>query len=323
MAAQLTAGTALSTDAAAEAGVLNAFTVDVEDYYHVSAFERDIDRRDWDRFDSRVEASTQRMLEILAEAGVRGTFFVLGWVAQRFPKLVRAIHDAGHELGSHSYWHRLVYELSPEEFRSDLRDSRSILEDAVSGPITAYRAPSFSITRQSQWALEILAEEGFTVDSSIFPIVHDRYGIPDAHPYLHEIVTPSGSLQEFPPSVIRFARMNFPVSGGGYFRLYPLSWTIRGLARINRKGRPFMFYIHPWELDPSQPRLAVGSRLSRARHRVNLVSTASKLRRLLHRFRFGRMDEVIPAPTTGNHTAGANQWHLKKATPRCENAFVV
>ena len=323
MAAQLTAGTTLSTDAAVESGVLNAFTVDVEDYYHVSAFERDIDRRDWDRFDSRVEASTQSMLEILAEAGVRGTFFVLGWVARRFPKLVRAIHDAGHELGSHSYWHRLVYELSPEEFRSDLRDSRSILEDAVGGPITAYRAPSFSITRQSQWALEILAEEGFTVDSSIFPIVHDRYGIPDAHPYLHEIVTPSGSLHEFPPSVVRFAHMNFPVSGGGYFRLYPLSWTIRGLARINHIGRPFMFYIHPWELDPSQPRLAVGSRLSRARHRVNLASTAGKLRRLLHRFRFGRMDEVIQAPTTGNHTAGANQRHLKKATPRCENAFVV
>ncbi|HUY91128.1 MAG TPA: XrtA system polysaccharide deacetylase [Pirellulales bacterium] len=303
--------------------ILNALTVDVEDYYHVSAFERHITRERWHDFDSRVEASTRRLLDILAEADTRATFFVLGWVARRHPELVREIHDAGHELGSHSFWHRLVFELSPEEFRNDLRDSRAVLEDAAGQPITAYRAPSFSITRRSQWALEILAEEGFNVDSSIFPIRHDRYGIPDANPHLHEISTPAGPLQEFPPSVVRFARMNFPVSGGGYFRLYPLSWTVRGLSRVNGKGRPFMFYIHPWELDPDQPRLAAGSRLSRARHRVNLASTAEKLRRLLGRFRFGRMDESIEATLRANNGgSGGGERCLRKATKRCESATI-
>lgn len=301
-------------------GILNALTVDVEDYYQVSAFEGHISRQHWNYFDSRVETSTRRLLDILAEADTRGTFFVLGWVARHFPNLVREIQQAGHELGSHSFWHRLVYKLSPEEFRQDLRDSRAALEDASGQPITAYRAPSFSVTRRSEWALEILAEEGFHVDSSIFPIRHDRYGIPDAHPYLHEIRTPAGSLHEFPPSIVRFAGMNFPVSGGGYFRLYPLSWTVRGLSRVNGKGRPFMFYVHPWELDPEQPRLAAGSRLSRARHRVNLATTASKLRRLLGRFRFGRMDEVIAESNAiAAHFAPPEQ-RLQESTLRCENA---
>lgn len=283
--------------------ILNALTVDVEDYYQVTAFERQIARRHWENFDSRVEASTRRLLEILADSGVQGTFFVLGWVARRHPRLIHEIHAAGHELGSHSYWHRLVFELSPEEFRSDLRDSRAALEDTVGLPIRAYRAPSFSITRRSQWALEILADEGFEVDSSIFPIRHDRYGIPDANPYLHDISTPAGPLQEFPPSVVRFAGMNFPVSGGGYFRLYPLSWTIRGLSSINRKGRPFMFYIHPWELDPQQPRVSAGSRWSRARHRINLASTGQKLEELLRRFSFGRMSDVIAQAHAARHAA--------------------
>lgn len=274
--------------------LLNAFTVDVEDYYHVSAFERHVRREDWGDYESRVADSTRRVLELLARHHTRATFFVLGWVARRCPDLVREIHAAGHELGSHSYWHRLVYELKPDEFRQDLRDSRAALEDAAGVAVKAYRAPSFSITKQSLWALEVLAEEGMQVDSSVFPIYHDRYGIPDARTDLHRVTTPAGTLWEFPPSVVRVGGMNLPVSGGGYFRLYPLAFSLRALARINRRQRrAFMFYVHPWELDPEQPRLSAGSRLSRVRHRVNLHSTEQKLDRLLARFRFGTLSEVI------------------------------
>ncbi len=276
--------------------ILNAFTVDVEDYYHVSAFERHVRREDWESYESRVADSTRRLIDLLARHNTRATFFVLGWVAKRFPELVRQIHAAGHELASHSFWHRLVYELSPAEFRQDLRDSRSALEDAAGVAVTAYRAPSFSITKRSLWALDVLAEEGFQVDSSIFPIYHDRYGMPDAPPALHQRATAAGTLWEFPPSIVRLAGMNLPVSGGGYFRLYPLAVSLRALARINRRGRrPFMFYVHPWELDPEQPRLSAGTPLSRARHRVNLGSTERKLDGLLARFRFGTVSDAIAA----------------------------
>lgn len=275
---------------------LNAFTVDVEDYYHVSAFERHVRREDWDGFESRVGDSTRRLLDLLARHKTRATFFVLGWVAARHPRLVREIHAAGHELASHSFWHRLVYDLEPEEFRQDLRDSRAALEDAAGTAITAYRAPSFSITKRSLWALDILAEEGFQIDSSIFPIYHDRYGMPDAEPELHQRSTAAGPLWEFPPSVVRMAGVNLPVSGGGYFRLYPLALSLRALRRINRRERrPFMFYVHPWEIDPQQPRLSAGSRLSRARHHVNLASTESKIDRLLSCFRFSSISDAIAA----------------------------
>ena len=273
--------------------MLNAFTVDVEDYYHVSAFENDISRADWGRFESRVTRGTQRVLDLLARHQTRATFYVLGWIADRFPALVREIDAAGHEIGSHSYWHRLVYDLSPDEFREDLASSLKAIEDAIGKKVIHYRAPSFSVTKRSLWALDILAELGIRCDSSVFPIVHDRYGIPDAKPHIHQIATSAGPLWEFPPSVARVAGVNLPVSGGGYFRLYPLSWTARWLKQINRRGRPFMFYIHPWELDPLQPRLSAGSRLSRLRHRVNLASTERKLDVLLGRFRFGQVSDVI------------------------------
>jgi polysaccharide deacetylase family protein (PEP-CTERM system associated) len=273
--------------------MLNAFTVDVEDYYHVTAFENEISRADWGRFESRVTGGTHRVLELLARHQTRATFYVLGWIADRFPGLVREIDAAGHEIGSHSYWHRLVYELSPDEFRQDLAASLKAIEDAIGKKVVHYRAPSFSITKRSLWALDILAEHGIHCDSSVFPIVHDRYGIPDAKPYIHQVATSAGPLWEFPPSVARVAGVNLPVSGGGYFRLYPLSWTARWLKQINRRGRPFMFYIHPWELDPSQPRLSAGSRLSRIRHRVNLASTERKLDQLLSRFRFGQVGDVL------------------------------
>ncbi|MGE3807394.1 MAG: XrtA system polysaccharide deacetylase [Gemmataceae bacterium] len=272
--------------------MLNAFTIDVEDYFQVSAFEGRIQRRHWEQFPSRVVDNTHKLLDLLARHQVRGTFFVLGWIAQRFPKLVKAIDAAGHEIGSHSFWHRLIYQQTPEEFRDDLRQSRAVLQDVTGKPVLAYRAPSFSITRDSLWAFDILQDEGIQYDSSVQPIVHDRYGIPDANPLPHRI----GSLWEFPPAVHRFAWFNLPVSGGGYFRLYPLWWTVRCLRLINeRRATPFVFYVHPWEIDPEQPRLQ-GSWLARRRHYLNLASTEAKLDRLLGEFSFGKLSEALPAP---------------------------
>jgi polysaccharide deacetylase family protein (PEP-CTERM system associated) len=280
--------------------LINAFTVDVEDYFQVSAFEKTIARDQWSQYTSRVVANTHRILDLLASRDVKATFFVLGWVADRFPQLVRDIHDAGHEIASHGYEHRLVYNQTPDQFRDDLRRSLIAIEDACGVLPTAYRAPSFSITKKSIWALEILAEEGFRVDSSIYPIYHDRCGIPGAEPKIHRIETAAGPLWEFPPSVARFARLNLPVSGGGYFRLYPLPLTLHCLKRINRAAKqPFMFYVHPWEIDPQQPRLKAGTRVSRFRHRVNLAKTEGKLDVLLRKFRFGRLCDIVGPMASG------------------------
>lgn len=270
----------------------NALTIDVEDYYHVSGFERGIPRSAWDDYPSRVVDNTQRLLDRLERHSVRATFFVLGWVAERFPELVRRIDRAGHELASHSFWHRLVYELTPDEFRADLRRSRAAIEQAAGRSVTAYRAPSFSITRRSLWALDVLAEEGFVVDSSVFPVRHDRYGIPDAPREPHAIETPSGTIWEFPMSAVRWGGVNWPVSGGGYFRLYPYAATLRAVRSVNAQGRPLVFYLHPWEIDPEQPRLRVAGWLSRRRHYVNLHTTDAKLERLLSDFEFGALDEL-------------------------------
>lgn len=278
--------------------MLNVFTVDVEDYFQVSAFEKHVDRNCWNQWESRVAANTRRILELLDRHRVHATFFVLGWIAEHHPQLVREIHACGHEIGSHGYWHRLIYQQSAAEFRSDLCRSRDVLQDAIGRRVTAHRAASFSITRQSLWALEILVEEGFQVDSSVFPVRHDRYGIPGAEPGPHRLTTPAGPIWEFPPSVARFAGLNLPVGGGGYFRLFPLPWTIHCLRRINRaKRRPLMFYVHPWELDPGQPRIRACSRLSRFRHYVNLSKNQRKLDGLLRRFRFGRLCDVIERQT--------------------------
>jgi len=284
--------------------ILNAFTVDVEDYFQVSAFEKYIARDQWDRWESRVVANTHRVLQLLDRNDVKATFFVLGWVGERHPQLVRDIHACGHEIGAHGYWHRLIYQQTPAEFRADLRRSREVLEDTIGERVTAHRAASFSITKQSLWALEILVEEGFLVDSSIFPIRHDRYGIPGAKRYPHQLKTPSGHLWEFPPSVIRLAGLNLPVGGGGYFRLYPLRLTMRCLAGINRTTvQPFMFYVHPWEIDPEQPQIRAASRTSRFRHYVNLGRNERKLDRLLRHFRFGRLCDVVP-PRSSSAPAG-------------------
>jgi len=272
--------------------ITNAFTVDVEDYFQVTAFERDIPRSQWPDFPSRVVQSTQRLLELLARHRVQGTFFVLGWTAERFPQLVREIHAAGHEIGSHSYWHRLIYEQTPDEFRDDLRRSRDVLTDIIGENITCYRAPTFSITGKSWWALEILVEEGFTVDSSVFPVQHHRYGVPDAERGIHKIHTPSGCITEFPPSTVRLFGRNLPVAGGGYFRLMPVRWKLRCVRSVSAH-RPFMFYMHPWEIDHEQPRLGVGSALNRFRHHVNLSKTEAKLARLLSEFRFGCVRDAL------------------------------
>ncbi len=274
--------------------MLNAFTVDVEDYFQVSAFEKNIARSQWADFPHHVVDNTERILDLLAEHEVKGTFFVLGWVADHYPQLVRRIADAGHELASHSYWHRLVYELTPEQFREDLRNSKRAIEDASGVAVDCYRAPSFSITRKSIWALEILVEEGFSCDSSVFPIVHDRYGIPDAKTGIHQIQTPSGPIWEFPPSVRRLAGMNLPVSGGGYFRLYPYAFTANSFWRINhQQNEAFMFYVHPWEVDVEQQRMPFAKGATRFRHYVNLHTTEHKLRRLLRGFSFGTISDVL------------------------------
>jgi polysaccharide deacetylase family protein (PEP-CTERM system associated) len=274
--------------------LLNALTIDVEDYYHVSAFEKCVKRCAWASFESRVVASTTRILEILDDASVRATFFVLGWVAERYPELVRSIHAAGHEIGCHSYWHRLIYEQTQEEFREDLCRARDTLQDILGERVVAYRAPSFSITQSSRWALDILIEEGFQIDSSIYPTYHDRYGLAGTPPEPHRIARPAGEIWEFPLAVYRRLGYPLPIGGGGYFRLYPYAFTRHGLRGINAQGRPFVTYVHPWEFDPAQPRLAPG-RLNAFRHYVNLPRTEPRFKRLLADFRLGTISETLSA----------------------------
>jgi polysaccharide deacetylase family protein (PEP-CTERM system associated) len=275
--------------------IINAFTVDVEDYFHVQAFAGTIRRDQWDDYESRVVKNTHRILRLLDNSQTQGTFFMLGWVADKHPSLVRDIQKSGHEIGCHSYWHRLIYEMSPDEFRSDLRQAGEAIEQITAQPVTAFRAPCFSITQQSLWALDILIEEGYRYDSSLFPVRHDTYGIPNAKrfPFCHE--GSQGALLEFPLSVRRLWKYNVPSSGGGYFRLYPFRLTLHCLRHINQHEKnPFVFYVHPWEIDPDQPRMPASLR-SRFRHYQNLRSTESKLKRLLKTFRFGTLSESLAA----------------------------
>ncbi len=271
--------------------VLNSLTVDVEDYFQVTGFESFIDRSQWEGFESRVSIGMDRIMRALDTADVRATFFVLGWIAERNPQLVRRLVRAGHEVGCHSYCHRLVYQQTPDEFREDLRRARTAIEDAAGVGVSAYRAPCFSITHQSLWALDILIDEGFRFDSSIYPTLHDRYGIPGALSEPHEITRPAGALWEFPMAVYRAFGYPFPVGGGGYFRLYPYALTRHMLQRMNQAGRPFVVYLHPWELDPEQPRLRP-RRMSAFRHYVNLHRTEPRLNQLLRDFRFGTISDV-------------------------------
>lgn len=275
------------------ASIPNALSVDVEDYFQVSAFADRVCRRDWDKYECRVEANTDKLLSLFDECGVRGTFFVLGWVAERYPDLVRRIAHAGHELASHGYWHQLVYDLTPEEFAKDIADSKDAIADASGIEVTAYRAPSFSIVEKSLWALDILAENGIRIDSSIFPISgHDRYGMADAAREIHDIETESGTLLEFPPSAWSRGPVHLPI-GGGYFRLFPLKLTCRAIEAVRHAGRPAMFYTHPWEFDPDQPKMQGLKKGTRFRHYVGLARTQSRLQSMLSRFPFGTMSDSI------------------------------
>lgn len=272
----------------------HALTVDVEDWFQVQGFEPWIDRKDWDSFPSRVEASTRRLLEMFAAAGARGTFFVLGWTAERFPHLVREIQAAGHEIASHSYWHRRLHDLQPQSFREDLRRSKDLLEQQAGLPVTMFRAPSFSVTAETIWGLEVLAEEGFTVDSSVFPIRHDRYGIPSAPRLPHYRETPSGRILEVPPATLRVLGTNLPIGGGGYFRLLPtvcLAAAWRAWEREQKCGG--VFYLHPWEIDPGQPSPTGPGRLRLLRHRLGLGRAEGKLRAMLQQFSWGTLSEVL------------------------------
>jgi len=266
--------------------MLNILTIDVEDYYHVSVFEPIVKRDDWEKYQSRVVGNTRAILGILREFGAKATFFVLGWVAERYPQIVKDIEQDGHEVASHSYDHRLTYDQSRETFRENIRKTKAILESVISNEVSGYRATSYSITERSLWALDVLAEEGFLYDSSIFPIVHDRYGIPDAERFPHVVLDNGKSkLWEFPPSTVRLLGMNIPIAGGGYFRFFPYEFTRWAIRRLNKADCPAIVYIHPWEIDPDQPRLN-GSRISQFRHYLNLDKTENRLKALLRDFDF-------------------------------------
>jgi polysaccharide deacetylase family protein (PEP-CTERM system associated) len=271
----------------------NALTVDVEDYFHVSAFSGVISPTDWERYPLRVESNTQRLLDLFDENQVKATFFVLGWLAERTPGLVREIAARGHEVACHGYSHAIVYNQDPKVFREETLRSKLLLEDIVQTSVYGYRAASYSITGRSLWALDILVEAGFVYDSSIFPIHHDRYGMPGTPESPYSLTTPAGySLLEFPLSTATLLGFRVPVAGGGYFRLYPYKLTKLGLTQINRKGKPFIFYLHPWEIDPGQPRIQAGW-VSRFRHYNNIEKCESRLRRLMNDFRFGTAYDVL------------------------------
>ena len=278
----------------------NALTIDVEDYFHVQAFAGVVAPGNWESYPRRVERNTLRLLELLGRRGVRATFFVLGWVAERCPSLIKQIFKAGHEIGCHGYAHRVIYSGGDKDFRIDVRRAKQVIEDAVVVRVRSYRALCYSITSVTLWALEILAEEGFEYDSSIFPVVHDTYGIPGAPRFPHIKELKCGrTLKEFPPSTIRLWGMNLPVAGGGYLRLFPYQVTAWAIRRINEIERqPAMVYLHPWELDVDQPRIAAPW-LSKFRHYQNLSTTEKKCAKLLEEFSWAPMEELLSKNNNG------------------------
>lgn len=264
----------------------NYLTIDVEDYFQVSAFEAVVTPGEWSGLESRVESNTTLILDLLDKYKVKVTCFIVGWVAERYPQIVKEIVCRGHDIGCHSYLHRKVYDMTPEEFRRDTKKAKEILEEVSGRPVVSYRAPSYSITRESLWALEMLVELGFRVDSSIFPIVHDIYGIPDAPRFRYTHA--EFDLVEYPISTVRILGRNIPAAGGGYFRLFPYWLTKKLLKKINHgEGQPFVFYLHPWEVDPGQPRFMNASLFSKFRHYNNLDKTVARFERLLQDFSFG------------------------------------
>lgn len=279
----------------------NALTIDVEDYFQVSAFARKVKISDWDTFPLRAAANTNRILDLLDGHGIKATFFILGWIAQRLPQLVREIQHRGHEIACHGYNHELIYDIGQERFRHDIRRAKALLEDITGSTVHGYRAPSYSITGKSLWALEILVEEGFTYDSSIFPIIHDIYGIPGGERFIHTIQTQSGTIREFPlttfPLHLGKWKWRLPVAGGGYLRLIPAPLVATAIKHVNRhEGQPAVVYFHPWEIDPNQPRIRAGMK-STFRHYLNLEKMEKKITYLLKNLNFATMQEVLKQET--------------------------
>jgi polysaccharide deacetylase family protein (PEP-CTERM system associated) len=275
--------------------IYNAFSVDVEDYYMVSGFADVVMTDNWHTYESRVEKNTYRILDLMDEHCVKGTFFVLGWIAERWPSLTKEIHVRGHEVASHGYNHRLVYDQTVQDFRTDINRTKKILEDITGHPVIGFRAASYSITKKSSWALDILVEEGYKYDSSIFPIHHDRYGMPDALRFPHVLETENGKLIEFPPSTYTLMGQNIPVCGGGYLRFLPLGIIKMAIRKINKKERQSaVIYIHPWEADVDQPRLK-GRLSSNIRHYLNLKSTMPKITALMKEFKFKPFSSLLDA----------------------------
>jgi len=282
--------------------IVNALTVDVEDYFQVAAFETNIRRDQWASIPCRVEDNTNRVLDLFAEQSVKGTFFVLGWIAERHPRLVRRIVAEGHELASHGYDHTRIHGFDRDQLREDLLRTKQILEEKAGSAVIGYRAPSYSISARNLWALDVVHETGHLYSSSIYPIKHDLYGMPDA-PRFPFRLRPD-SILEIPVTTLRLGGRNLPCGGGGYFRLVPYALYRRAMQRVNSvDGQRGMFYFHPWEVDPDQPRVAGASLRSRFRHYVNLGEMEGRLRRLLTDFRWGRMDEVFGVHAAAPMTA--------------------
>ncbi len=282
--------------------MVNIFSVDLEDYFHPTEVGQRLE--DWPRFVPRIDRGTNVLLELLERHNSRATFFVLGWVAEKHPALVRRIAQAGHEIGCHSDKHRLVSDMKPSEFREDTLRAMRNIEDACGVIPKLYRAPSYSVIEKSYWALEVLADLGFTHDSSIYPIEHDRYGIPGSPRHAYTIKTPSGTLVEVPIATVQLsARRVTPVGGGGYMRLFPYRYTAAGIRKINEvEGQPACIYTHPWELDPDQPRTANGF-VARLRTYTGLGTMGRKLARLFMEFEFSTMGAVHPHPSTSGEAA--------------------
>ena len=273
--------------------ITNALTVDVEDYFQVSAFAGNVDVGKWDKYESRVKANTDKLVELFSRHNYKATFFILGWVAERYPSIVKAIQSDGHEIACHGYSHQLIYNQSQQLFREETLKAKKILEDIAQVPVIGYRAASYSITNKSLWALDILAEAGFTYDSSIFPVRHDRYGIPGAEDKPHLLTTPEGhNLVEFPISTKPVFGYRLPIGGGGYFRIYPYTFSRMALNSVNKKQQPFIFYLHPWEVDPQQPKIKTNW-LSKFRHYNNLAKCEQRLDNSLRDFRLSTVVDVL------------------------------
>jgi len=274
------------------------FSVDVEEYFHAIALAPAAPQSQWDSLPSRVDASTRLILDLLAERGALGTFFVVGWVAERQPRLVRAIADAGHEVASHSYWHRQVFTMTPDEFDSDVRHSKDVLEQVTGRAVLGFRAPSFSIIPGCEWALDVLVEAGFTYDSSLFPIVRRRYGYPGVPCEPHAIRRPAGTIVELPPATTQMAGVRIPAAGGAYLRQLPYALVAHALTEHRARGVPAMFYVHPWEVDAGQPRLEVPY-FARLRHYRGLEGMLARLRRLVAEFEFTSVERALDVQALG------------------------